>query len=679
MVRPPIAERRPYALSIHGIDWSDDYFWLRHRDDPAVIDYLQAENDYTEASSAHLEALRGKIFEEIKSKVQEDDLSAPARQGDWWYGYRTEEGKQYPIFLRWKGSPDGAPFVLLDQNQIAQDAGYCALGSVLLSPDQDCLAYSVDFSGNETFEVRFLELEPRRELEDHLHGVYYGGAFDASGEYFFYNTLDPAHRPYRVWRHRMGTQQSADALVYEETDKRFDLDVGISRDRSMILIDLLSNTTSETRYVPATEPETASVPVIPRSDGVRYEAEPYHGRWMVATDQDAPNGRLLEVGPDAKTEVIPHDPLAKVATVFPFVDHLVVKGRKAANPVLTVLPRSGPSFEISFEDDAYGLALGENREYETSTLRVVYESILTPSRVIDLDLRNGDQTVVKKTEVPGGYDPDHYVTYRLWAEQDGIRVPITVAHRKGLELPAPTLVYGYGAYESVLDPWFDPALFPLLDRGVVYAIAHVRGGGEMGRLWHLDGRMAKKINTFTDFITATEHLVATGVATPGRIAARGLSAGGLLMGAVTVMRPDLWVAIVAEVPFVDVIGTMLDPAIPLTVPEWEEWGNPELVDEYRYMNTYSPYDNTVETAYPAILATGSLNDPRVAYWEPAKWVAKLRTVNTGTAPILLKTDLGAGHSGRSGRYDAWRDEAFILAFILDQLGLAEIGIEPTQG
>lgn len=669
-MRPPIAKRRPYPLSIHGVDWSDDYFWLRHRDDPAVIDYLQAENDYTEASSAHLAELAEKIFEEIKSKVQENDLSAPARQGDWWYGYRTEVGKQYPIFLRWKGTPDSPPSVLLDQNELAGGSEFCALGYLLLSPGQDRLAYSVDFSGKETFEVRFLELDFRRALEDHLQGAHYGGAFAANGEYFFYNTLDPAHRPYQVWRHRMGTEQSADVLVYEETDQRFDLHLSLSRDRLMILIELLSNTTSETRYLPAADPEATSQPVIPRSDGVRYQTEPQHGRWVVVSDREAPNGRLLELGADTETEIIAHDPQAKVATAFPFADYLVVQGRKAANPVLSVLPESGASFDVRFEDDAYRLALGENREYEASTMRMVYESLLIPRRIIDIDLHNGQQTVVKETEVPGGYDPDRYVTYRVWAEQDDVRIPITVAHQTDLELPAPTLVYGYGAYESVLDPWFDPTLFPLLDRGVVYAIAHVRGGGELGRLWHLEGRMAKKINTFTDFITATEHLIATGISAPGRIAARGISAGGLLMGAVTVMRPDLWAAIVAEVPFVDVINTMLDPAIPLTVPEWEEWGNPALVDEYRYMNAYSPYDNTVGTAYPAILATAGLNDPRVAYWEPAKWVAKLRAVNTGSAPILLKTDLGAGHSGRSGRYDAWHDEAFMLAFILDQLGLS---------
>jgi oligopeptidase B len=656
---------------LHGVDFNDDYFWLRDRGDPAVLEYLKAENAYTEARSRHLASLRDAIFEEIKAKVTEDDLSAPARDGKWWYGVRTEKGKQYPIYLRWEHTPDSSPHVLLDQNELAGAEGFCAVGHVLLNHSQTILAYSVDFSGGETYEMRFRDLEAGIELPDRLTGTYYGGAFSSDGGHFFYSTLDEAHRPYRAWRHRMGTPQSQDELIYEETDQRFDLEVSLSRDQTMILIDLFSNSTSETQYVPAADPEKGPEVLIERIAGVRYQSEPHRGRWLVITDQDAPNGRLVELGPDGQTELLGHDPRAKLAWVSPFADHVIVQGRKEANPVLTVLPSTGESFDIGFPDSAYRLRLGENREYESAAVRVVYESLLTPPRVIDVDLDTGAHSLVKETAVPGGYDRGRYVTDRSWAETtDGIRIPITLVHLSDLQLPAPTLLYGYGAYESVLDPDFDPAVFPLLDRGCVYAIAHVRGGGEMGRLWHLDGRMEKKINTFNDFIAAAEHLMASGVSEPGRIAARGISAGGLLMGAVTVMRPDLWAAIVAEVPFVDVINTMVDPAIPLTVAEWEEWGNPDLRDNYEYMSAYSPYDNTVARSYPAILATAGFNDPRVAYWEPAKWVAKLRAVNEGTRPILLRTELGSGHSGRSGRYDHWKDEAFILAFVLDQLGLA---------
>jgi oligopeptidase B len=353
--------------------------------------------------------------------------------------------------------------------------------------------------------------------------------------------------------------------------------------------------------------------------------------------------------------------------VFPFSDHVVVYGRRDGNPCFTVLPEEGDRYEIEFAEEAYRLRFGENLEYDTTTLRITFESLLSPPQVIDVDLVTRAQTLVKEREIPGDYQRDRYRQYRIWAETNGVRIPISVCHRRDLDLPAPLLLYGYGAYESVLDPSFDAALISLLDRGVVYAIAHVRGGGEMGRLWHHDGRMAHKSNTFDDFIASAEHLLETGIALPGKLAARGLSAGGLLMGAITVSRPELWRAIVAEVPFVDAINSMLDPTLPLTIGEWEEWGNPAEEEHYRWMRSYSPYENTIPANYPALLATAGLHDQRVKFWEPAKWVAKLREVNTGEHPMLLKTDLGAGHAGPSGRYDAWRDEAFILAFVLDSI------------
>ena len=645
-MQPPIAERRPHRSTLHGIERTDDYFWLRDRLDPAVLAHLRAENEYTEATLAHLADLRSAVYEEIKAKVAEDDLSAPARQGEWWYGHRTEKGSQYPIFQRWRDTPEGAPTVLIDQNELAGENEFCAMGHLHLDESQNRLAYSVDFSGNETFEIRFLEIEGRRELDDRIEGASYGGAWSANCEHFFYTTLDAAHRPYRAWNHRLGTPQADDVLVYEETDRRFDLYLYESRDRSQVLIELASNATSELRYLPRADPAAEPVVLIERKHGVRYLAEPHHGRWLVVTDEQAPNGRLLELSEDGAKELIAHDPDNKIAGVFPFAGHVVVVGRKRGNPVLTVRPDTGlDAFDLAFSDDAYRLRVGENREYESKLLRIVYESHLTPRRIIDVDLDTGEQSLVKETAVPAGYDPGDYRTYRIWADAAGVRIPITVAHRRNTELPAPTLLYGYGAYESVLDPSFDPALFPLLDRGVVYATAHIRGGGEMGRLWHLNGRMESKANTFTDFITAGEHLIAEKISLRGHMAARGVSAGGLLMGAVTVMRPDLWAAILAEVPFVDVINSMLDATIPLTVAEWEEWGNPALADQYAYLSAYSPYDNTVPAAYPAVLATAGFNDPAVAYWEPAKWVAKLRTADHG-----LKTD---SSENRPGGWAQW--------------------------
>lgn len=672
-MQPPVAQQRPVIRELHGTTVTDDYAWLRNRDDPEVESYLAAENAFTEASTLHLAALRDQIFEEIRSRVQETDLSAPAKRGKFWYGRRTHEGKQYPTYVRWADAPIGEGHVILDQNRLAESHDFCALGLLLVSPGQDLLAYSSDHDGSETFQLRFHRLDTDEEMSDLIEGTYYGGAWSVDGTWFLYTTTDHAHRPYRAWRHRLGTKQSEDQLVYEEPDEHFYLEVQQTRDDRYVLILLESSTTAEIRYVHADTPEEQPTVLIPRQPGVRYRAEHKDGKWLVVTDAKAPNGRLISFPsgrPEQVVELISHDPSAKVSRAIPFARHVVVTGRRYGNPGFTVIPDEGIQVAVPFDESAFRLGPGENLEYETSLFRFTYESLLTPRTVIDLDLTTGVRTLIKETPIPRSYDPNDYEQRRLWVQEGDVRIPVTLAHRKGLELPAPTLIYGYGAYESVLDPWFDPADFSLLDRGVVYAIAHVRGGGEMGRLWHIDGRMEKKTNTFTDFIATAEYLVAEGIARPGRIAARGVSAGGLLIGAIATSRPDLWAAVVAEVPFVDVINTMLDPSIPLTVNEWEEWGNPALPDQHGWMMAYSPYEQTAPAEYPAVLATAGFQDPRVAYWEPAKWVAKLRAVNKGSRPILLKTELGAGHGGPSGRYDSWRKEAFVLAFILDQLGVA---------
>ncbi len=673
-MNPPIAQRRGVARTLHSETVTDDYAWLRDRGNPEVLAHLEAENAYSAAATAHLEDLRSQLFEEIKDRVQETDVSAPARRGTWWYGRHTSEGLQYPSYARWSEAPVGEGHVYLDQNELAVGHTFCDVGVLEVSHDQTLLAYSVDHAGNEDFTLRFRSIETGVEFGESLTSTYYGGAWSADARYFFYTTIDHAHRPHRLWRHRLNTSQSEDVLVYEETDERFYLDhVRSTRDHRYILIPAESPTTSEVWFIPTGDPEAEAQVLTERVPGIRYTAEHKDGRWLIVTDENAPNGRLLSfpVGgsPGSGQELIAHDPEAKIGSVLPFVRHLVIVGRKAGLPVVTVWPDGGTPFDVEFDEPSYQLALGENLEYEASAVRLVYESFLTATRYIDVDLNTGATTVVKQTDVPGGFDPSEYEQSRLWATAaDGVKVPISLVHRKGIELPAPALLYGYGAYESVVDPWFSTARISLLDRGVVYAVAHVRGGGEMGRLWHERGRMADKHNTFTDFIASAEHLVATGIAQTGNIAARGVSAGGLLMGAVTTMRPDLWAAVVAEVPFVDVINTMLDPTIPLTVGEWEEWGNPVIPQQYQWMVAYSPYENTRPAVYPAVLATGGFNDPRVAYWEPAKWVARLRRANRGRRPILLKTELGSGHSGPSGRYDNWREQAFVLAFVLDQLG-----------
>lgn len=667
----PLASRRPVANELHGESSIDEYRWLRDRNDPEVIPYLESENAFTEESTSRLGALREAIFNEIRARVQETDLSAPARRGDWWYGRRTEEGKQYPQFLRWHLTTDHDPQVILDQNELADHRSFCDIGQLSVSLDQSRLAYSVDHSGNETFALRFRDLSTDEDLGDEVAGTYYGGAWSADGSRFFYTTLDHAHRPYRIWQHVLGQVQADDILVLQEDDERFEVDLGLTRDHLFIMIEAISSTTSEVLVIPSDSPDSTPAALIPPTPGVRYRAEHHQGRWLVVTDDGAPNGRLIsfESGASAEAlELIPHDPLMKVGRVVPFARHLVVTGRRHGNPAFTVIPDRGARFDLEFDESAYRLGVGDNLDYETATLRFTYESFLAPRRVIDIDLDSREQTVVKETPAPN-YEAAGYEQRRIWASVDDVRIPITLVHQKNLRFPAPTLLYGYGAYESSIDPWFDPSQFSLLDRGVVFAVAHIRGGGEMGRLWHERGRMGNKINTFTDFIAAAEYLLESGIAQEGRIAARGVSAGGLLMGAVTTKRPELWAAVVAEVAFVDAINTMLDPSIPLTVGEWEEWGNPALPDQYQWIRDYSPYEHTIPADYPAILATAGFNDPRVAYWEPAKWVARLRTVNKGNRPILLKTEMGAGHAGPSGRYDAWRDEAFILAFVLDQLGV----------
>ena len=667
----PVASRRPTVNEIHGESWIDEYRWLRDREDPEVVPYLESENAFTEETTSRLEGLRDDIFAETRSRVQETDLSAPARRGEWWYGRRMEEGKQYPQFLRWHLSTEGDPEVILDQNELADDTGFCALGQLSVSVDQRLLAYSVDHSGSETFALRFRDLDTKEDLEDEVLGTYYGGAWSANGSRFFYTTFDHAHRPYRVWQHRLGQDATHDTLVFQEDDERFEVELGFTRDRRFTVIETISSTTSETLVIPNDRPDSMPEALIARIPGVRYRAEHHHGRWLVITDEGAPNGRLISfaLGHVAEAvELISHDASTKVGRVFPFAGHVVVTGRRDGNPAITVIPDGEERFDLGFEESGYGLRVGDNPDYDTTTFRFEFESFLIPRRIIDVDLDTGLQTVVKETPAPN-YDRDAYDQRRIWAPLGEVRIPITLVKNKGTALPAPTLLYGYGAYESSIDPWFDPSLVSLLDRGVVFAVAHIRGGGEMGRVWHESGRMHNKINTFTDFISAAEYLIESGIAEEGRIAARGVSAGGLLMGAVTTMRPELWAAVVAEVPFVDAINTMLDASIPLTVGEWEEWGNPSIPDQYRWLKDYSPYEHTLPAEYPAILVTAGFNDPRVAYWEPAKWVARLRAVNQGNRPILLKTEMGSGHGGPSGRYDAWREEAFALAFVLDQLGM----------
>ena len=671
MNTPPVARRTPIERSLFGETIVDDYGWLRNREDPETLAHLAAENAHAEAVLEPLAPLRQAIFDEIVSRTQETDISAPSRWGEWWYATRTEEGKQYPVYVRMRGGPDGPEQVLLDANEIAAGQDYLSIGVFKVSPDQRWLAYSVDMDGSESFLLRFRDLETGEDLADEIPNTYYSTGWASDSSVAFYTTFDDAHRPDKVWAHVLGTDPASDRVVFEERDDRMFLEIANTTDRRYVLIAASSQITADVHFIDAHTPEARFEPVLSRVHGVQYSVDHRDGRWLVVTDENSPNGRLLSIALDDPSDsqvLIGHDPLRKVTGVKAFESHVVVGGRTEGLTSLTVIDDADIE-GISFDEAVYTVGLGTNYEYSTSTLRISYQSLTTPRQIIDIDLTTGERVIVKEQPVLGGYEPSDYTAERLWAvAADGSRIPISLVRRRDLALPAPTMLYGYGSYEVSIDPYFSIPRLSLLDRGVVFAIAHPRGGGEMGRLWYEAGKLENKANTFTDFVSTAETMIETGYTAPDRLAIRGGSAGGLLMGAVVNLRPELFRVAIAEVPFVDVINTMLDESLPLTVIEWEEWGNPHLEDQYRRMRAYAPYEN-IETGseYPALFVTAGLNDPRVSYWEPAKWVAALRAKTTSRGPVILKTEMGAGHGGKSGRYDAWRDEAEVIAFILDQI------------
>ena len=693
MSQPPAAPRRPHPIVAHAKERVDDWYWLRSddRSDPEVLGLLAAENEFVADTLSHTDELQSTLFKEMKARIKETDLSVPFRKRGRWFYSRTEEGQQYPILCRTTIEPPAdlpeetslpGEEVLLDLNVLAGDSDYFALGTYDLAPGQDLLLYSTDHDGSEKYTMRVRDLRTGDDLDDVIPETTYGSAW-AGDTTFFYVRPDASMRPFQVWRHEVGTPADADVLVYEDPDERFFVTVGLSLTDEWVHIASASKVTSEEHLIPAADPTRAPRLIQPREQGVEYDAThaptPDEDRFVILTNADgAVNFKLVTVpvdepGREHWEELVAHRPDVKLEGVSAFAGHLVRYERREGVRRIVVMPYdAGSEHELAMPEEVYDTGPATNAEFTTSTLRFTYTSLVTPGTVFDEDLDTGERTLLKTTEVVGGHDPADYVTGRLWATApDGARVPISYVHRADVARDgrAPCLLYGYGSYEHCVDPGFSSLRLSLLDRGFVFAIAHVRGGGEMGRPWYDDGKLLHKRNTFTDFIACAEHLVAERFTAPDRLVARGASAGGLLMGAITNLRPDLFAAVVAEVPFVDCLTTILDESLPLTVTEWEEWGNP-VEDEavYDYMAGYSPYDNVVEQHYPAILATSGLNDPRVSYWEPAKWVYKLRAASTSDRPIFLKTEMGAGHQGPSGRYDAWRDEAFVFAFILDALG-----------
>jgi oligopeptidase B len=676
--RPPIATRRERILEKHGDRRIDPYYWMREKDDPEVIAYLEAENAYTDAITAPAAELRERVYHEIVGRVQETDTSAPSFFKGYWNYTRTVEGQDYEIYCRRPGTMEAPEEILLDGNELAKGHDYFELGFVEQSPDQNVLAYAADYNGAELFELRFLDLAGGRELEDVVRDVYYGFAWAADNLTFFYVKSNAAMRPYQVWRHKLGTSVDSDVLVLQEDDERFEMSVEPTKSERYIVFSSSSQVTGECRFVDAEMPEAEPALIELRRQDVEYSVDHQEDRFLILTNDGARDFRLMAApvanpGRASWVEVVPERDGVRINFTDVHKNHVVLGQRSDGLQRLEVLDCStGDGHVVVQPDIAYTAFPGSNPVYDSEVMRFFYTSLTAPFSAVDYDMRTRERTLVKEQPVRGGYDRNDYVTERLWATAgDGVMVPISLVRRRDLQRNGgtPTLLYGYGAYEASIDPMFDPARLSMLDRGCIFAIAHVRGGGEMGRRWYEDGKFLNKANTFTDFIACAGHLIDNGYTSSNRLAIRGRSAGGLLIGAVLNMRPDLFACAVAQVPFVDAVTTMLDETVPLTVTEYEEWGNPNDVEFYEYMKSYSPYDNVTDADYPAMLVTAGLNDPRVSYWEPAKWVAKLRAAKQNGRPLLLQTQMGSGHSGPSGRYESWREEAFVTAFVLSQLDL----------
>ncbi|MGV0746866.1 S9 family peptidase [Mycolicibacter minnesotensis] len=693
---PPSAKRVDSTRTHHGDVFVDSYEWLRDKSDPAVIAHLEAENAYTDAATAHLEPLRQAIFDEIKARTKETDLSVPARRGDWWYYARTFEGKQYGVHCRCpiSGPDDWDPpqldeataipgeQVLLDQNAEAEGHDFFALGAASVSPDSHVLAYSVDVVGDERYTLRFKDLRSGELLPDEIAGIGAGVTWATDNQTVYYTTVDEAWRPDTVWRHRIGASAGSAEQVYHEDDERFWLSVGRTRSDAYVLIAAGSSITTEVRYADAADSHAEFTVVLPRREGVEYAVEHAiiggQDQFLMLHNDGAVNFTLVQApvnDPAAQQTLIAGRDDVRLDAVDAFAHHLVVGYRAEGLPRIQLWPIGAdgdlqPPQEIAFDTELTSSGLATNPNWDAPKLRVGATSFITPVRVYDIDLATGERTLLREQPVLGEYRSTDYVEYRDWAyAEDGTRIPISIVHRAGIEHPAPTLLYGYGAYEACEDPQFSIARLSLLDRGMVFAVAHVRGGGEMGRLWYERGKLLEKKNSFTDFVAVGRHLIDAGVCRPGHLVAMGGSAGGLLMGAVTNLAPDLFAGVVAQVPFVDPLTTILDPSLPLTVIEWDEWGNPlDDKDVYFYMKSYSPYENIARRDYPPILAMTSLNDTRVYYVEPAKWVAALRHTKTDANPVLLKTEMNAGHGGISGRYERWKEIAFSYAWLLEVVG-----------
>lgn len=677
MLQPPTTEKKPKITEINGDRLVDNYFWLREKTNPAVIAHLEAENAYATAMMKPTEALQEKLYTEILSHIKQTDASVPYRWGDFFYYTRTIEGQQYPIFCRKQGNLDAPEQVLLDLNEMAKGQKYMSVGAFVPSDDGNLLAYSTDNTGYRQYTLHVKNLKTGEMLPESIERVD-NVAWASDNKTIFYVTEDATtKRSDKFFRHVLGSDKND--LIYEEKDELFDIGVQRSRDLAVIMLGAFSKTSTEFRFIPATDPNAAWKTIVARAADHEYDVEHRGDLFYIRTNKGAKNFRVVTApvsDPSEKNwkEFVAHRLAVKVEGIDVFASHAVVsEWENGLEQIEIVDLKTNAKHRIAFPEPVYAAGISNNREFNTTTLRYNYQSLATPSSTFDYDMNTHKSTLRKQIEVPGGFDKANYKTERIFATAaDGTKIPMSVVYRKTVKLDgsAPLLLYGYGSYGISISPGFSTSRLALLDRGVVYVIAHIRGGGELGEPWREAGRMMNKINTFTDFIACGEQLVKSKYTSKDRMVIQGGSAGGLLVGAVANMRPDLFKAVVAQVPFVDVLNTMLDATLPLTTSEYIEWGNPNEKAAYDYMKKYSPYDNVHKADYPAMLVKVSLNDSQVPYWEGAKLVAKLRDFKTDHNPLILKVNMGAGHGGSSGRYDAIRETAFDYSFMLWQMGLA---------
>ena len=684
MASIPRPAKRPYALTQHGITRIDEYFWMKERENPEVIDYLRAENEYLETVLRHTGPLQEELFREMKARIKEVDSSVPEKDGEYFYYTRTVENGQYPLFCRRKGSLDAPEEILLDQNLLAEGSEFCSISAFTVSPDGTKLAYSMDLQGNEVYTLYVKDLMHGSMYPDQIGDIsgsaYYRGGVEWANDNqtLFYVSVDEAYRSYQLFRHKLGTDPAGDVLIFHEKDDTYGIAVYKTRSQQYIMTYHYNTISPETRFMRADEPLSELKVLSPREHGIEYYATHHGDYFFIVTNENAPSFKLMKtpvaaLGKEHWLEVIPERADVLLEHVDMFEEYMVLQERKDGLKHLRISAVDGRTNvrQVSFPEPSYDVSLEDNSEFKTNTLRLKYSSLITPSSIVDFHMDSGEWEVKKEEEIPSGYDKSLYVTERVYAiAADGAQVPLSIAYRKGIQRDGtnPALLYGYGAYGASSDANFNSNLISLFDRGFVFAMAHVRGGSEMGRSWYEEGRLLKKKNSFTDFIACAEHLIGMGITSTEKLSITGSSAGGLLVGACMVLRPDLFKAVICKVPFLDVIASMSDPTIPLTTLEYDQWGNPADKDAFDYMLSYSPYDNIRPVAYPDILLTTGFNDPRVSYWEPAKFAARLRDGKQGGGLVLIQTNFNAGHAGASGRYDFLKENMLDFAFLLDRLG-----------